>query len=151
MSRVRLVITALGLLLVIGTAGAILKGCRAEPRPRVTMAEVKLFNCDFSEGSVNTVRIPGGMVSTIQIKESPKVAVRLLDLELDPGAARPLSIYFHSGTPLATAAKDGGVKSQLLFDQTSKHTEQMLVVGPQGGKLVIEHRHERGPVLLTLK
>lgn len=136
---------------MIGTAGAVLKWCQVEARPRVAMAEIKLFNCDLAEGSVNTVRIPGGMVSTIQIKESPKVPVRILDLELEPGAARPLSIFFHSGTPLSTAAKDGKVKNQLLFDQTSKHTEKMLVVGSQGGKIVIEHRHERGPVLLTLK
>lgn len=151
MSRVRLAIFALGVLLVIGTAGAVLKWCQVEARPRVTMAEIKLYNCGFAEGSTNTVHIPGGMVSTIQIRESPKVPLRIMDLELDPEAARPLSIYFRSGIPLSTAAKDKAVKDQLLFDQTSKHTEQMLVVGPQGGKIVIEHRHERGPVLLTLK
>lgn len=151
MSRARLAIIALGVLLVIGTAGAVLKWCQVEARPRVAMAEIRLYNCDFAEGSANTVRIPGGMVSTIQIRESPKVALRILEVELDPRAARPLSIYFHAGTPLSTTARDGAVKSQLLFDQTSKHTDQMLVVGPQGGKIVIEHRHERGPVLLTLK
>lgn len=151
MSRMRLAIIALGVLLVIGTAGVVLKWCQVEARPRVTMAEIKLYNCEFSEGGANTVRIPGGMVSTIQIKESPKVPIRILELKLDPGAARPLSIFFHSGTPLSTAAKDGAVKNQLLFDQASKHTEQMLVVGPQGGKIVIEHRHERGPVLLILR
>ncbi|WP_256200185.1 hypothetical protein [Verrucomicrobium spinosum] len=42
------------------------------------------------------------------------------------------------------------VKDQLLFDQTTKTTEQTLRVGSQGGKIVIEHRHERGPVLLIL-
>ncbi|WP_156346239.1 hypothetical protein [Verrucomicrobium spinosum] len=78
-----------------------------EVRPRVAMSEIKLFNCDFVEGSTNTVRIPGGMVSTIQIKENSKVPVRILGLGLDPAAARPGASNFGPGRPFPRRPKTG--------------------------------------------
>lgn len=150
MTRFPLVLIAGGLAL----AGALVTAWqwgRTDPTPRVQLSEVRLFNCEFDADVPNRVKIPGGMVSTIQIREDPKGRPRHLTLRLDDGSARPLTITYRASIQRTSPPVASDIHEQLLYDQASRRPERELVVGPGGGKLIIEHRMERGPVLLVLE
>lgn len=141
---------ALGVVTAIAVAGVLaFRGAfRSAPGVNVSLQEIRLFNCEFDPAASGTVVAPGGMVSTITIRENAKHATRRLTLSLQEGSARPSKVVYQPGQiPGKAEAVDG---EMVLFDQTSKPTAQSIVVGSKGGRITITHSIERGPLRLVL-